>query len=60
MQGCWLPGILDCTKQPSHVTPGFKLSHLCTRGPLEINRGTVDGERMGNPTASRAGKLCCW
>lgn len=36
------------TKQPSHVAPGFKLSHLCPRGPLGIDGGTVDegGDRF--------------
>ena len=31
------------TKQPSRVAPGFKLSHLCPRGLLGIDGGTVNG-----------------
>lgn len=37
------------TKQPSHVTPSFKLSHLCPHGPLGTDGVTVDGGGDGDP-----------
>lgn len=37
------------SKQPSRVTPGFKLSHLCSRGLRGIDGGMVDGGGDGDP-----------